>query len=116
MDPSMISREKEIRPRIPEVAEISAHGSQRCNHVNLTIVPRCRLFNIGPKIGPPSGPPFLLVDLIWTRPAPPSKILDPPLFCKPPVKLRAPCGQAYMGLILTRPSYSRPITPKSRIR
>ena len=23
-------------------------------------VPRCRLFNIGPKIGPPSGPPFLL--------------------------------------------------------
>ena len=31
-------------------------------------VPRCRLFNIGPKIGPPSGPPFLLVDLIWTPP------------------------------------------------
>ena len=40
-------------------------------------VPRYRLFNIGPKIGPPSGPPFLLVDLIWT---PLSKILDPPLF------------------------------------
>ena len=40
-------------------------------------VPRCRLFNIGPKIGPPSGPPFLLVDLIWTPP-PLSKILDPP--------------------------------------
>ena len=40
-------------------------------------VPRCRLFNIGPKIGPPSGPPFLLVDLIWTPPL--SKILDPPL-------------------------------------
>ena len=39
-------------------------------------VPRCRLFNIGPKIGPPSGPPFLLVDLIWT---PLSKILDPHL-------------------------------------
>ena len=32
-------------------------------------VPRCRLFNIGPKIGPPSAPlPFLLVDLIWTPP------------------------------------------------
>ena len=28
-------------------------------------VPRCRLFNIGPKIGPPSAPPFLLVDLIY---------------------------------------------------
>ena len=27
--------------------------------------PRCRLFNIGPKIGPPL---FLLVDLIWTPP------------------------------------------------
>ena len=40
-------------------------------------VPRCRLFNIGPKIEPPSAPPpFLLVDLIWT---PLSKILDPPL-------------------------------------
>ena len=28
--------------------------------------PRCRLFNIGPKVGPPPGPPpfFLLVDLI----------------------------------------------------
>ena len=33
------------------------------------LVPRCRLFNIGPKIGPPSAPPpFLLVDLIWTPP------------------------------------------------
>ena len=40
-------------------------------------VPRCRLFNIGPKIGPPSGPPFFAcrpnLDLpLW-------KILDPPL-------------------------------------
>ena len=30
--------------------------------------PRCRLFNIGPKVGPPLGPPFLLVDLRWTPP------------------------------------------------
>ena len=28
--------------------------------------PRYRLFNIGPKVGPPPGPPFLLVDLRWT--------------------------------------------------
>ena len=29
--------------------------------------PLCRLFNIGPKIGPPPGPSlFLLVDLRWT--------------------------------------------------
>ena len=40
-------------------------------------VPRCRLFNIGPKIGPPSVSPFFAcIDLIW---APLSKILDPPL-------------------------------------
>ena len=32
-------------------------------------MPRCRLFNIGPKIGPLSAPPpFLLLDLIWTPP------------------------------------------------
>ena len=40
-------------------------------------VPRCRLFNIGPKIGPPSGPPFFA-----GRPnldPPLSKMLDPPL-------------------------------------
>ena len=32
--------------------------------------PRYRLFNIGPKVGPPSEPPFLLVDLrkSWIRP------------------------------------------------
>ena len=37
--------------------------------------PRCRLFNIGPQIGHPSGPHFsLLVDLRWT---PFNKILDP---------------------------------------
>ena len=30
--------------------------------------PRCRLFNIGPKVGPP---PFLLVDLRWTPVADP---------------------------------------------
>ena len=31
--------------------------------------PRCRLFNIGTKVGPPPGPPlFLLVDLRWTTP------------------------------------------------
>ena len=31
--------------------------------------PRCRLFNIGPKVGPPPGPPlFLLVKLRWTHP------------------------------------------------
>ena len=35
-------------------------------------VPRCRLFNIGPKIGPPSGPPFFAC-----RPN-----LDPPPFPK----------------------------------
>ena len=29
---------------------------------------RYRLFNIGPKVGPPPGPPFLLVDLRWTPP------------------------------------------------
>ena len=28
--------------------------------------PRCRPFNIGPKIGPLPEPPFLLVDLRWT--------------------------------------------------
>ena len=39
-------------------------------------VPRCRLFNIGPKVRPPPAPLFLLVDLIWP---PFSKILDPPL-------------------------------------
>ena len=37
--------------------------------------PRYRLFNIGPKVGPPL---FLLVDLRLTPP-PLSKILDPPL-------------------------------------
>ena len=37
--------------------------------------PCCRLFNIGPKVGPPPGPLFLLVNLRWT---PFSKILDPP--------------------------------------
>ena len=31
--------------------------------------PRCRLFNIGPKLGPP--PLFLLVDLRWTLVADP---------------------------------------------
>ena len=35
-------------------------------------VPRCRLFNIGPKIGPPAGPPFFA-----GRPN-----LDPPPFQK----------------------------------
>ena len=30
--------------------------------------PRCRLFNIGPKVGPPPGPPFLHVHLRWTPP------------------------------------------------
>ena len=40
--------------------------------------PLCRLFNIGPKIRPTPGPPFLLADLRWTPP-PLLKILDPPL-------------------------------------
>ena len=40
-------------------------------------VPRCRLFNIGPKIGPPSGPPFFAG--IPNLDPPLSKILDPPL-------------------------------------
>ena len=41
---------------------------------------RYRLFNIGPKVGPPPGPPlFLLVDLTWTPPPSLSKILDPAL-------------------------------------
>ena len=30
--------------------------------------PLCRLFNIGPKIRPNPGPPFLLADLTWTPP------------------------------------------------
>ena len=33
--------------------------------------PRCRLFNIGPTVGPPLAPPFLLVDLRWTPVADP---------------------------------------------
>ena len=47
--------------------------------------PRCRLFNIGPKVGPP--PPFLLVDLRWTPVADPGcvcvtgVITPPPLEC-----------------------------------
>ena len=40
-------------------------------------VPRCRLFNIGPKIGPPSGPPFFAYRPNLDPP-PLSKILDPP--------------------------------------
>ena len=40
-------------------------------------VPRCRLWH--PKLDPRLAPPFLLIDLIWTLPPPPSKILDPPL-------------------------------------
>ena len=43
-------------------------------------VARCRLSNIGPKIGPPSGPPlFCLCVLPNLDPPPLSKILDPPL-------------------------------------
>ena len=39
--------------------------------------PRCRLFNIGPKVGPPLGPPpFLLVDLRWTPEADPGCVCD----------------------------------------
>ena len=38
--------------------------------------PRCRLFNIGPKVGPPLGPPFLLVDLRWTPVADPGCVCD----------------------------------------
>ena len=34
--------------------------------------PRCRLFNIGPKV----GPPFLLVDLRWTPVADPGCVCD----------------------------------------
>ena len=30
--------------------------------------PRCRLSNIGPKVGTPDGPPFLLVNLRLTPP------------------------------------------------
>ena len=41
-------------------------------------VPRCRLSNIGPKIGPPSGPPFF-AGRPNLDPPPLSKILDPPL-------------------------------------
>ena len=36
--------------------------------------PRCRLFNIGPKVGPP--PLFLLVDLRWTPVADPGCVCD----------------------------------------
>ena len=40
--------------------------------------PRCRFFNIGPKVGPPLGPPppFLLVDLRWTPVADPGCVCD----------------------------------------
>ena len=40
--------------------------------------PRCRLFNIGPKVGPPLGPPplFLLVDLRWSPVADPGCVCD----------------------------------------
>ena len=41
-------------------------------------VPRCRLFNIGPKIGLPSGPPFFACRPNLDPP-PLSTILDPPL-------------------------------------
>ena len=46
--------------------------------------PRCRLFNIGPKVGPPLGPPPLLfVDLRWAPVADPGCVCDlgdhPPL-------------------------------------
>ena len=43
--------------------------------------PRCRLFNIGPKVGPPPGPPPPPLFLACKpKMAPPlSKILDPPL-------------------------------------
>ena len=40
--------------------------------------PRCRLFNIGVKIGPPPGPPFFACRPKMDPP-PPFKILDPPL-------------------------------------
>ena len=49
--------------------------------------PQCRLFNIGPKVGPPL---FLLVDLRWTPVADPGCVCDmtgvitpppPPLEC-----------------------------------
>ena len=47
--------------------------------------PRCRLFNIGPKVGPPLGPPppFLLVGLRWTPPPPfknPGSAPSPPKY------------------------------------
>ena len=40
--------------------------------------PRCRLFNIGPKIGPPPESPLFCLET-YGRPPPPLKILDPPL-------------------------------------
>ena len=52
--------------------------------------PRCRLFNIGPKFGPPlAPPPFLLVDLRWTRVADPA---PPPPELVPILKTYAKCA------------------------
>ena len=85
----MWASRKAIFPEPPTGVNISFHSSQYIAVADPgggqgvrtpPFGPRCRLFNIGPKVGPPLGPPppFLLV---YLRPTP---VADPGCVCDAP--------------------------------
>ena len=78
---SLIMKNSGIRRQISFMCRILYSGGSRGGGVQGVRTPpfgpRCRLFNIGPKVGPPLGPPpFLLVDLRWTPVADPGCVCD----------------------------------------